>query len=288
MDSKEFGLVFAQKLTGIEHLHFGFWKKGETPKISALFKAQEQYARMLADIIKKHTRGRTTPRLLDVGPGSGTMIRRLTEAGYVVDGVTPSKYLYAEMKDRLKTLKKVSSARRDFLCRFEELPQHKLRHKYDLVYCSESFQYLKLQEALPVLRQILTPGGKVVICDFFKRNNKPVPGQMGGGHLLASFYKKVSAAGFRLVSDRDITENTSPTIDMLDHLVRQRLLPSLEVADLFLKARHRFFYSCLRFLFRKPLFKIKEKYLTGHRTGKAFAKFKSYRLIVLEQGPAAH
>ncbi len=38
----------------------------------------------------------------------------------------------------------------------------------------------------------------------------------------------------------------------------------------------------------KPFSKIKNRYLTGNQTGKMFSKYKSYRLIVLEQDPNRH
>ena len=80
----------------------------------------------------------------------------------------------------------------------------------------------------------------------------------------------------------------SPNIDLLDHLVRQRILPTLEIVDQFLSARYKIAYPCLRFLLRKPFSKIKNRYLTGKQTGKMFSKYKSYRLIVLEQDPNRH
>ena len=205
MNSNEFSLVFGQRLTGADHLHYGFWKKGETPKISALFEAQERYAEVLADTVKQCTRGKKAPRLLDVGTGTGAMLCKLTAAGYMVDGVVPSEYLYAEMKRRLKTLKKVSLKRQDFLCRFEELPQHKLRHKYDLVYYSESFQYLRMADALPLLREILAPNAKVVICDF-----STAPKQESQSNLTAAICCRIFTKKSRRRASRSYPTAISP------------------------------------------------------------------------------
>lgn len=33
MDSREFGLVAGQQLTGLEDLHYGLWEEGEKPSV---------------------------------------------------------------------------------------------------------------------------------------------------------------------------------------------------------------------------------------------------------------
>ena len=45
---------------------------------------------------------------------------------------------------------------------------------YDLILCSESFQYLLLEKSISKIKQYLNREGYLLICDFFKRD---VPGK---------------------------------------------------------------------------------------------------------------
>ena len=53
-------------------------------------------------------------------------------------------------------------------CEFEKLVMPDHRGKYAVAITSESLQYLKLDIALPVMAEILQPGGKWVASDFLR------------------------------------------------------------------------------------------------------------------------
>ena len=66
MDSKEFGLVFGQQLTGMEDLHYGFWDDS-IPEISVLYmnQAQQRYTEQIINTVEARREG--PQRIIDVG-----------------------------------------------------------------------------------------------------------------------------------------------------------------------------------------------------------------------------
>ena len=78
VDSKEVGLVLLHKLTGIKHLHYGFWDEDVKPSLRELPAAQERYAELLIQTLDDHLQqmelGKQESRLLDVGCGTGALL----------------------------------------------------------------------------------------------------------------------------------------------------------------------------------------------------------------------
>lgn len=272
MDSKEAGLVIMQKLLGIEDLHYGYWDADMAAAdltIPNFFEAQARYSEVLFAQIESLTGGDKTARLLDVGCGVGENIKKLEAKGYKVEGVIPSAYMVEKCRE------KTTSA--IHLCRFEDFTPP--ANKYDVVFFSESFQYVDMAAAFKLLDAILAPGGKVVIFDFFARDGVPGKSPLGGGHSLAKFDATVAASAFEVVSNTDVTANLAPNLDLVHSVVHERLVPSAHMLHLMLSAKHPFWYQCFSFLARKKLQKIKRKYT--ERNAENFAKYKSYQLMTL-------
>ena len=300
MDSKDFGLELMHIVTGLEHLHYGFWDNKTKPTLMQFPAAQEKYTKMLLDIIKKRGQKMTTKmggqaksqvvskplRILDVGCGSGTTMCRLLAQGYKVDGIVPSDYLYSGSKEKLELNKKAKYAKESkiFKCVFEEILQQKPLRKYDIVLFSESFQYIEFMDSYPILRQLLNPTGEIIIADFFTVSEAEDPSSFGGGHFLPDFYRRTNDERFRIISDKDITANMAPNIELLDSMLMNRGLPALQLVNSFLLFRHSITYRLMRVLFRSGFARIKHKYFSGNRNAKNFAKYKSYRIMVLAPG----
>ncbi len=73
MDSREFGLVAGQQLTGLEDLHYGLWEEGEKPSVLGIKEAQNRYTKLILDTIAEYGGEPAATKILDVGCGTGVI-----------------------------------------------------------------------------------------------------------------------------------------------------------------------------------------------------------------------
>lgn len=281
MDSKEFGLVFGQQLTGLDDLHYGFWDDTlPSPSFLHLEAAQDRYTAQLVETLESCASGNL--RVLDVGCGTGQILVALSNRGHRVDGVIPAPHLETQVRQKVETLNLNS---RVWGCRMEEIATEELRHQYDIVLFSESFQYIPYKLALEQAWEALRPGGSVIICDFFKTENNGdgLPGDksFGGGHPYRVFLEFMAQSQWRLARNDDITAQTSPNIHLIDQLLSQRVGPAFETLDTYLSGRHPWLLKLVKWTFRKKLKRLRYKYFSGHRSQAVFERYKTYRRMVL-------
>ena len=177
----DIGLAFSKHFYKTDYLHYGYWPEDLSVEPSNVFQAQENYANYLLKNIPEGVNS-----VLDVGCGSGKFAEKLIENGYLVDCVSPSSNLSKHVRNRLGNRSVI------FETRFEDLETEKC---YDLILCSESFQYLLLEEAISKIKKLLNSEGYLLICDFFKRD---VPGEspVSGGHRIKRFFKYMDSQPF--------------------------------------------------------------------------------------------
>lgn len=281
MDSREFGLVFAQQLTGMEDLHYGYWDE-TIPAVSVFYmtRAQQRYTEQLIDTLEQHGNGKL--HVLDVGCGTGVVLQALNERGHQADGVVPAPHLEKQVRARIQTQ---GYSSRIWGCTMEELPVETLKAQYDAVLFSESFQYIPYDVALDHAWQLLKPGGTVLICDFFKTrysgDGRPGDRSFGGGHCYREFLQWLEQSDWQCIRDDDITAYTSPNIRLMDELLTQRVVPAISILNTYLSGRHPWTLGILRWLFRRKLRKLRFKYLSGHRSQEVFERYKTYRRLAL-------
>jgi len=284
MSSRELGLVLAQQLLDVEDLHYGLWDADLEVSLGNIALAQQRYTDMLLALLEQLLADCGEPCLLDVGCGTGHMLQRLLEQGYRVDAVNPSVHLNKLVRERLSTLPVTDTML--YETGFETLPFARLQQHYDVLLFSESFQYIPLPEIFTQAPGLLRPGGRLVICDFFKTaahcDGEPGDRSFSGGHLLADFYRAVDASDFHISHDEDLTTRVSPNIALLDEWLTQRLHPALSSIDDYLLGAYPRITRVLKWLARYKLARARYKYLSGHRSQAVFEKYKSYRLLVLE------
>jgi len=274
VDSKEvgleIGLMIFKFFLKTEYLHYGYFKNGLTPDIASLKEAQENYAKMLFSKIPKETK-----TILDVGCGSGKTAQQLAERGYKVDCVSPGKLLTEYAK------KVVCKNTEIFNCKFEDLGERVNGNKYDLVLFSESFQYIPMEKSIPLALKLLNPGGHIMVCDFFKKDPNGHC-KMGGGHDYGKWLKFKDSYPIKTIIERDITNETAPTVDIVNTFTVDVLHPTWNLLWELGEDRYPGLIKFIRWKWRKKIAKKEQRHFTGQRTGENFRSYKKYMFYLFQ------
>ncbi len=272
MDSQEigleFGLLLGKNLLNSEQLHYGYWPDDLALKLMNLPKAQDNYMQLILSRFPKDVQ-----TILDVGCGAGVFAKKLVHQGYTVSCITPSNILYS------RALKRLGSNYPVFQGYFEDFRSEKC---FDLILFSESFQYIKLGEAIDRSFHLLKPGGYLLICDFFKRKTAG-KSPIGGGHTYTKFIDVISQYDFTPITDVDITRRTAPTISLANDFLEQVGRPTWEMAHDHLRRSRPLISKLLFWKYRKKIDKINRKYFSGLRTAESFEKHKTYRFLLYQK-----
>lgn len=287
MESRELGLILTELLLGAQDLHYGLWDGDLELKIGNAVAAQQRYSDMLLAALPPVPDRNDPPRVLDIGCGTGHMITQMLDKGYLADGVSPSDALSRRVKQRLEAYSEAGC--RLFECRFQDFPENQCRHQYDVALFSESFQYIRMSSSYGKLEKLLKPGGMVIICDFFKTeadgDGGPGDQSFSGGHKITDFYDTLRDFPFAIVQDEDITPKMSPNLELVNHILMNKIRPSGLALGHYISSNYpvatRLFRLLLR-LFHKKSDKIVFKYFSGYRSKEVFERYKTYRLIRLQ------
>lgn len=271
VDSKEVGLeieyLALNFILNLEHLHYGYFKDGLETNVSNLKKAQENYEELLISNIPEGTKS-----ILDVGSGAGQTALNLTLKGYNVDCVSPNQRLTYYAK------KLTGDKVRYYQCRLQDL---KCDTKYDLVLFSESFQYIPVDQGIPVALQFLKPGGYIMVSDFFK-NDPENKSKLGGGHRYDVWLNLKATFPIKTIIEKDITAETSPTADIFNRFTLEVIKPSWESLWALGEDRIPLLIKTVKRLYRKKLHKMEQKHFTGQRGGENFRKYKKYMFYLFQ------
>ncbi len=273
IDSKEvgleIGLYFFKYFLKTEYLHYGYFIDGLEADISKLHQAQINYAQFLLDQIPEGTK-----TILDVGGGSGKFADELIEAGYEIDFVSPSrllnKYAAGILGDRAPIHTK----------KFEDLTVNK---EFDLVLFSESFQYIPIDNALENAKKHLKPGGHILICDFFQRDHVEGKSWLGGGHKWSDWEKQLPAHNLTEIKSKDITEETAPTIDVVNAMTQEMIHPIWKLIFMLGDDKYPRLMKFIRWKYKKKLEKMETKHFKGYRNGANFIKYKKYMMYLFQK-----
>jgi len=261
----DIGLTIGRFFLKTEDLHYGYWPDEKEADIQNLAEAQKAHSQFIIEHIPDRTKS-----ILDVGSGSGNLALKLLNLGYAIDCVIPSEFLAEQVAEKLGDRSKIH------ICGFEKIDDFK---KYDLILFSESFQYVKLGESLIKIVKMLNLSGHLLICDFFRRD---VPGKspMGGGQSWRGFQETIANHPLNLITDIDITNETSPTIDLFAKFNTDVAAPIAEMSDEYLIDHYPNITKLLKWKFKKRLDKIHNIYLSGSVNGESFKQFKEYHLLL--------
>ncbi len=260
--------LYGQILKG-DFLHYGYFDdpniKAEDISLNMIYHAQWRYADLLASKIEN-----TQGEILDIGCGMGGLIKILLERGMKPVALTPDKTQIHHITEKYPQVQR-------YHCRFEDIPLEENRNRFTTLITSESLQYLKLDEALPLLYNISTPDAQWVACDYFRTGDKAEK----SGHQWNVFLEKLHASGWEIVYEQDVTPNILPTIAYVYHWGNNILKPLVDfgIGKMEVKAPGWHYAAA------ETIEKLKEKLEKNLRTvdPELFGANKRYKLLVFKK-----
>jgi SAM-dependent methyltransferase len=252
------------------HLNYGYFDDPavapEQISLGDIQRAQHRYAELIVEQILDHR----SP-VLDVGCGMGGLIRLLLDRGLSPTGLTPDQYQLQHLQKTFPNVPFLHS-------KFEEIPPEQFRHRFGTVINSESLQYIKLERAVPLVKALLTPGGRWIVADFF---NIDATGKRAG-HPWEAFAQQMDAHRLKIVQTRDITPHVLPTLAFFYHLGRQIGLPLTAFTVGKLAAKRPALHYLLDEVLTRGQAVLADRLETINPA--TFAKGKKYLLLVIEHG----
>ena len=141
-------LRFYNKVLGLERLHYGMWQKEDELTIEKLKEAQVRYESFLIQKLPTSVK-----KILDVGCGTGILVKNLLEKGYEIEGLSPDDN---QKKNFVKNIK-TPFHHMGFEHFFAEVD------KFDCIIMSESSQYIKKQKLFENAKNALKDNGYLMI-----------------------------------------------------------------------------------------------------------------------------
>ena len=218
-------LYFVIEVLKLRSLHYGFWDTGTHTgefDIEEIRSAQARFTRELLSSVPKEVE-----TILDVGAGIGDNARALAEAGHRVTSISPdanhAKY-FAELENPNVAFHR---------SKFEDFTSDE---PFDLLLFSESHRYFDRDVGLRQCRQLVRPGGHILVSGMFRNvDNKKFPKNFD---LLQLEYIQAAAEyGFVPVQLVDITRNVIPTMKIMHRALEEHVDPVLELVDTYMRAR---------------------------------------------------
>ena len=264
----EVGLLIGRFFLKSDDLHYGYWEPEVTVDLLHCAEAQKAYSDLLLKQIPENIKS-----ILDVGSGSGNTAKKLIDRGHQVECVSPSSFLSEEIE------KKLGSTVIIYKTLFEKL---KTDNTYDLILFSESFQYVPIKKSLEKCCQLLNPNGYALICDLFQKDPSHFT-ELRGGHSFSKFQDAIQSFQFKEISNIDVTEQTAPTIQILDDFLTQFGGPLKSLTNFYLENRYPMFSKLLKWKYRKRIKKLNRIFFSGQLTAQKFMQQKTYRFMLYQK-----
>lgn len=142
-------------------------------------------------------------RVLDIGCGDGYLIQSLAPFAQHVVGVDPDAEAIFRANKRLDGIGNVTLITGDFL----EMPVPSHEERYDTVMAVATLHHMELRRALLKIRQVLAPGGRVLIIGLAA--NKSIMDFLISGcfflpiRMMDRFHGGVQEIGVRLAEPKE-------------------------------------------------------------------------------------
>jgi cyclopropane fatty-acyl-phospholipid synthase-like methyltransferase len=260
--------LYSEILPG-DFLNYGYFDDPDIApeKISLhdIQQAQIRYGQLLIDQIKNKN-----GTVLDAGCGMGGLLNLLVEQGFSPVALTPNRAQIKYISTRHPAVPMIQG-------KFEDIPVEKFRRHFDTVITSESFQYVNLAAGLATMERILAPGGRWILCDYFRTTDRA----RKSGHLWTDFLQALEKNNWRVVSEKDITRHALPAVGFVYMCGRRIGVPVAAFALGKLRRKR----PALHYLFEEVIEKSNAYLLDQLElvNPETFAREKKYALLVIER-----
>lgn len=220
-----FELYFVTEVLKLRSLHYGYWdaaRSDDRVDLEEMKSAQARFTERLIGFVPPDAK-----RVLDVGAGIGDNARALSLAGRRVTAISPDRNherYFADSDDPNVEFRRTT---------FEAFDT---AERYDLVLFSESHNYFDARFGLKRARDLLRPGGHLLVSGMFRHEGK-ADFPRGYDVLQLPYLRTATEFSFTPARIADITPNILPTIEMIDRAVCEILEPTLRFAEAWATAR---------------------------------------------------
>jgi len=228
-------------------------------------KAQVRYGERLVNLVVD----KENP-VLDSGCGMGGLTGLLLGKGFKPTALTPNRTQIRHVRQTYPQVPMIEG-------KLEQIKLAQFHRAFGTVITSESFQYVKLTQGLDVIEQILQPGGRWILCDYFRTECSAHK----SGHLWTDFTSALQRHGWRIVVHEDITANVLPTIAYVHMWGRRFGLPVAQFATERLERKRPALHYILQDLIGKAREQIQEHLDIVDPA--IFAREKKYMTLVIER-----
>ena len=88
---------------------------------------------------------------------------------------------------------------------------------------------------------------------------------------------------FTQITDKDITKETSPSLDIMRDLIQEVIFPTWNSVAYYMSSNFPKISWLFSLVFRKKIAQAHRKYFSGGTSGEQFAHFKTYRLFLYQK-----
>lgn len=207
--------LYAKILPG-DFLHYGYFDdpniKPQEISLQDFYAAQLRYAELLIE----QADDKTAP-VLDAGCGLGGLVQVLMDQKFSPVALTPDKFQIDYLRTKYPDTQLLHM-------KFEDLPLQQFEKTFGTVIHSESIQYMKLEQVFPIVEHIMKPGGRWIICDYFRIGEAAEK----SGFRWELFTEKLDEHGFEISYQRDISQHIRPTLAYIYMWATQIGVPILD------------------------------------------------------------
>lgn len=266
--SFDFELFLMTEVLGLRSLHYGYWPKTLPVSLKNVGKAQALYTQELLKVLPKQVK-----TVIDVGSGIGDVSRAMHRRGLSVTAISKDVNHRAYYDDlphiQFHNLK------------FQEFVT---TTKFDAMVMSESQSYFSSEYIFQRSKDLLVKDGFLLISGLFVKDGFAHPYMKG--QKYRAFLQEAKNYGFKIVHQRNITKDVSPTIKLAQNY-REKFEGSLhKLYQGYMNQRKNPFKRILMWLlFRQELKNIMEmyNYYTTFLDLKWFKKHVIYAHVLLQK-----